>query len=384
MSEDLDILDPTIEEMRPRLLTLDQARERFSATEPLSEHKFEAGSGVMFRIGEGWDISATTAEDTDQVHAFARMPGIDQEVQLSRGALLEAVAKSGMHKVLAERTPHHLLEPWLNWWYQGNGGWEGREFKMFVRGASGPDTVPLAVGFSNGTIRPFSNLRILDELVEGIGRAYPSAGEDILVDYKFFHSLELTHCRLVVPGYVRSIDGPGTASPSDEWSTGIQWQNSQLGVRPLSLNGYLFRWRCTNGMTAEVSESGTYNRREGQGDEVYEWASAAVDEILGGLEHSLDGVQETTAIPVSGDVGLVMDDVFQQHRVPAADQQRAIRVMAETGGDLSMYSVLNAVTQAANDAEVPPVRVARLLSTGGHVARAAHDRCEACRRLMPA
>lgn len=339
---------------------------------------------MEFIVGEGWDISAASSLDTDQVHAFVRMPGIDQEVQLSRGALLEAAAKIGLHKVLAEKTPHQLLEPWLNWWYQGNGGWEGREFKMFVRGAAGQDSVPLAVGFSNGTIRPFSNLRIMDELVAGISRAYPTAGEDILVDFKFTHSLELTHCRLVVPGYRRNITGPGTATPSDEWSTGVAWRNSQLGIGALSLDGHLFRWVCGNGETTTIRASGVYNRRDGQGEEVYDWARLAVEDILGGLEHSLDAVQETTSIPVEGDVNLVMDDVFRQHKVNGKDQENAIRIMAETGGDLSMYSVLNAITAAANVQGVTPARVDKLLRTGGHVARAAHSRCEACRRLMPA
>jgi hypothetical protein len=377
-----DIMDPSIAEMRPRLLTLDQAREKLSRTEPLDELKFEAAKEVRFTLPENWDVVAEELDGTDDTGASATLLS-GQKYRLTKDALLEAGAKVGIPRKLQMRTPAKLLEPWLNWWFQGNGGWEGKSFKSFVSGADGPDQWPLVIAFGSGSISPFSNLGILDRLVASIRRFYKADEQDLLVDYKFVHSLELTQARVVVPGFVRNITGPGTAEPSDLWSTGVQWQNSQLGLKPTSVDGYLFRWRCTNGMTDTLVTSGKFNRRDGSGSDVYDWAGEAVDEVLGGLEHALGGVQDATTIPVEQDVSLVLDDLFRQHKVPGKLQAEIIRNMAEVGGELSMYTLLNAITLAANDPDLSPGSVVKLQQVGGHVAHSAEMRCVSCRRIKP-
>jgi hypothetical protein len=375
-------MDPSIEEMRPRLMTLGQAREKLAVTEPLNELAFEAGKEVRFSLPEDWD------ERSDELDGMADTGGLvtlvsGQEYRLTKDALLEAGAKVGIPRKLQERTPGPLLEGWLNHWFGGNGGWEGKSFKSFVSGADGPDQEPLVIAFGSGTIQPFSNLGILDQLVAGVKRFYKVDEQDLLVDYKFTHSLELTQARIIVPGTVRNVTGPGTASPSDLWSTGIQWRNSQLGLKPTSLDGYLFRWRCTNGMTDTLVTSGKFSRRDGSDQDVYGWARDSVDSILGGLEHALDGVQATTEIPVEQDVSLVLDDLFRQHSVPGKLRAEVITNMAEIGGDLSMYTILNAITQVANDPDISPAAIDKLMATGGHVAHSAEMRCEACRRIKP-
>jgi hypothetical protein len=380
-----DIMDPTIEEMRPRLLTLDQARTRLATTEPLNEFKFTSQPGVRFRLQDNWHEVSEESQGIDRMDSYVTLyPGGD-EYQLTKDALLEAGAKVGIPRKLQERTPAHLLQPQLDWWFSGNGGWEDREFKGFVSGQAGPDSVPLMVAFGSGTISPFSNIGIIDKLAEGLCAAYRVPEDELLVDYKFTHSLELTHGRLIVPGNLRNITGPGTADPSDNWSTGVQWRNSQLGLRPVSVDGYLFRWRCTNGMCDTLVTSGKYNRRQSGHDEgdVYEWARASVDNVLGGLEHVLQGVQDSTTIPVESDVNLVLDDLFRQHNVPGKLQQEVIRNMADTGGELSMYTLIQAVTAVANGPGVAPAAVDKLMRLGGHIAHSAEKRCDSCRRLMP-
>ncbi len=376
-----DIMDPSIAEMRPRLLTLDQARDKLAVTEPLNELKFDVGEHVRFRLPENWDEVADGLDGTDDTGGLVSLAS-SQEYRLTKDALLEAGAKVGIPRKLAMRTPAPLLEPWLNWWFQGNSGWEGKSYKAFITGVSHTDT-PLLIAFGSGTISPFSNIGILERLVNGIRRFYQADEQDLLVDYKFTHSLELTQVRIIVPGFVRNITGPGTAEPSDLWSTGVQWQNSQLGLKPTELDGYLFRWRCTNGMTDTLVTSGKFNRRDGSGEDVYDWAGQAVDEVLGGLEHALDGVQDATTIPVEQDVSLVLDDLFRQHRVPGKLQQEIVRNMAEVGGELSMYTLLNAITMVANDPDLGPASVVKLQQVGGHVAHSAEMRCDACRRIRP-
>src|SRR5579872_4046178 len=146
-----DIMDPTIEQMRSRLLTVEQARERLGRTEPISEVSFEAQKGVQFRVEKEWDEVADATEGTDLVPAFVRFFPNGADFRLTKDALMEFGAKVGIPRKLQERTPAHLLEPQLNWWFEGNGGWEGKKFKSFVSGSQ-------VNAMGSGTIQPFSNL----------------------------------------------------------------------------------------------------------------------------------------------------------------------------------------------------------------------------------
>lgn len=376
-------MDPSVEEMIPRLLTLDQAREALAVTEPLGERRFEANPGVTFEVQGDWAEVAEGLAGSDLTNSYAWLGAGGDRMQLTKDALLEAGAKVGIPRRLQERSPASWLEDGLNFWFRGgNGDWDGRAFKAFVAGGSAE---PRLVAFGSGSISPFSNIAIMDRLVDGLREHYRVSQDDIYADYKMTHNLELTSVRLVVPGYVRNIRGPGTADPSDLWSTGVQFRSSQLGMKPTTVDGYLFRWRCTNGMIDTLVSSGKFNRRAGgyeEGD-VYDWARAAVDGVLGGLEHSLDGVQDSTAVPVESDVNLVLDDLFRQHRVPGKVGQEIVRNMADTGGDLSMYSLMQAVTQVANDTGLSPAVTEKLFRLGGHIAHSADRRCNACRRVMP-
>src|SRR5512139_764885 len=109
-----------------------------------------------------------------------------------------------------------------------------------------------------------------------------------------------------------------------------------------SVEGYLFRWWCTNGAIDELSTSGSWSRRSGgQGEDVYGWARESVDEVLGGLEHTLDKVQALADIPLVGEVGDVLREIFQEYRVPGALRQSVIEYMANTP-NLTMYEVMQA------------------------------------------
>jgi hypothetical protein len=50
---------------------------------------------------------------------------------------------------------------------------------------------------------------------------------------------------------------------------------------------------------------------------------------------------------------------------------------------LNMYAVMNAITQAANRADVPQEQVRTLMEIGGDLPRAIHHRCDGCHRMLP-
>lgn len=361
-----------VDDMKEKLLTLDQVREKLSVTEPLGAVTFPVGETIRFQIDQAWNHGVEAKAGTDRVDAYVSVgvPGASTEFQLTKDSLLEATSICGIPKGYATRTPARLIEPQLNYWFRE--GLAGKEYKLLSVGDD------LGAAFTRATVSPFSNLRLLDQALDGI-ESYYGAGE-VLADYKFTHTLRRTAMRLIVPERERVIQNTGT--DNDTWSVGLQVANSLIGDSQTEINGYLFRWWCTNGAIDTLSTSGTWSRRTGgQGDEVYDWAREAVDNVLGGLEHALDAVQSLTEIPIVGETTEVLRDVFQQYRIPVPEREAIINNMLNEE-NLTMYSLMQAVTQAANGTGVDPAHVEALMRAGGDLPHSVAERCEACRRLQ--
>jgi hypothetical protein len=359
------------EDMRAKLVSLDDLREKLEATEPLTSHTLEADK-THFVLEPNWADGLDLKAGTDTVQAFVSIgdAGGAREFQLTKDALQAATSYTGINTAYAARTPAPLIEPQLNYWF--NTGFSGNKaFKLLALGDQ------LGAAVTRNTIEPFSNLRLLDESLDKIHDVYGSS--DVLVDYKLVHSLRSTVFRLIVPEQTRALV---TGTPEDNWSMGLQIKNSLTGEGQTEINGYLFRWWCTNGMTDTHTESGVWSRRSGAAnDEVYSWAAHAVDEVLGGLEHSLDAVQALTEIPLHGEANEVLRDVFSQYKVPQATRDRIIANMVESE-DLTMYSLMAAVTEVANRDDVDPRHANSLLQIGGELVHRAHARCNDCHRLL--
>jgi len=368
----------TVSDMRAKLLTLDEVHDQLGRSEPLATHNFTVGDAVRFTIDDDWHHQVPELDGTDPVKATVELghgPG-RVEHRLTKDALLEATSVCGISKTYAARCPGPLLQPHLNYWFrEGLATKAGhRDYQLLSAGGNG-------AAITRSSIVPFSNLRLLDEAVDGI-RKHFGAGTEILADYKFTHSLRRTHLRLIVPATNREITGTGT--DDDTWCLGLQLKNSLTGELRTSIDGYLFRWVCTNGAIDTHATSGAWTRRgQGAEDEVYEWARSAVDEVLGGLEGSLDAVQEMVTIPIEGHVNDVLRDVFEYYRVPLPERARIIEALIEAGGPITMYTVMAAITQVANDTSMDPAHVENLLRMGGDLPHAATSRCDACQRLLP-
>lgn len=367
----------TVDTMRAKLHPLDRVRQVLASTEPLANYPFSVGDEVRFTLEPGWHHGLDARTGTEPVNAAIHLgkgPATSL-FQLTKDALLEATSACGISKSYAARCPAELLEPQLNYWFRdGLASRAGnRDYQLLVAAGTG-------AAITRRSIVPFSNLRLLEQALDGIEARY-GAG-DVLADYKFSHSLRRTHLRLIVPEQRRAITGTGV--DDDTWSVGLQIRNSLIGVEQTSIDGYLFRWACTNGAVDTRNTSGTWTRHRGGSDsEVYEWARSAVDEVLGGLEPALDNVQQLVTIPIQGAANEVLRDVFEHYRTPLAERTRVIERMVEAGGSLTMYSVMAAITEVANDANMEPSHIESLLRMGGDLPHAATSRCDACRRLLP-
>lgn len=375
-----------IEKVRDQLLTLDQVRARFRETEPLDGVTFDLhGPGhAKWTIDPEWQMVDVKEKGKTIPTPIAKAPGLapvkatvtvdGTDYGLTKDALLEATSLIGITKQYAMKSPSHLLQPHLRYWYQNEGGVQGNTLRML----SSKGTV---YAFTKASIDPFSNLRILDAIETSAKKAFGGHPE-LFVDYKFHHDLRRTGARVIIPNVVHDVrDG-------DPWSAGVAFRQSIVGEKPLVLNGYLFRYWCTNGAITTHLESGNYNRRsQGQGDEVYDWVAESVDAILGGFEHEFEILDELakTRIPRIGkneteSRSLALMDAFETYSLPLEQREHVIDLLVDSD-DFTMYGIMQAITEAANREGLRDTISERLMRIGGDLPRANSNRCSKCRRL---
>src|ERR1700716_750493 len=141
----------TVADMRSKLITVDEARERLSRTEPLSKVTFPLrGGNVQWRLEEGWNNGLDNVSGTDLIGAWLRLG--DVEYHLTKDAALEGTSLIGLTKQYVSKTPHYLIEPHLNYWYANRDS----ELGILARETDG-------LALTKASIDPFSNIRLVDE-----------------------------------------------------------------------------------------------------------------------------------------------------------------------------------------------------------------------------
>lgn len=364
----------TYEEMRDKLMSLDELRARVAPTEHLSEFEFSTSANdAVFNYPEGWqDAISKEADGLTPTDVTITLQNQGVTRPLTKDAALEAASLVGLQKSYTLATPGPMISDHVNYWYSHG----DKNLKLLA----GPQR---GVAFTRASITPFSNNEILGAVLEGVAVKYGlSAIDDVAVDYKFNHDLRSTNMRLIVPTVSRLIDSARhTAEVPDTWSIGVDIRNSVTGVTPLELSGYLFSWWCTNGCTTKHVSSGKYRRKPtASPEDAYDWARTVVDEVLGGLEDELDSVQALTQIPLEGELNETLGRMFNQFGVPTNLRELVIGNLVESD-DLTAYGLMQAITSAANGDGLSEAAVSSLLHAGGQVAHVLADRCETCHRF---
>ncbi len=358
------------------LVRVDAARRHLSRTEPLEPAPFTVGSDrIRFTAEDGWNHGIKIKDGDEPVPVIA-MVG-DHMWQLSKETVQEIGLAVGLPRAYVNELPGHLLAPQLNYWFSKgllSQPRKKKDYQFLIR----DDT---AVAFGKQGIRPFSNLALLDEAVAQITEQFGE--QEVLADYKLAHSLRRTHVRLIVP----ACKFQPTGDRDDEWSIGIAIKNSLLGTSQTTIEGYLFRWICTNGQIDSRAHSGVFTRRKDATDaEVSAWARQSVSEVLTAVStHGIEQLSALTKIAVNGDLIAVLRDIFEHYRIPVTIRPRIISILEDYDGDITMYVVMNAVTQAANAEGLDPATVDALMRVGGDLPYTAAERCAAdnpCGRLL--
>lgn len=348
-----------LEKMRDKLLTLDDVNAKLEATEPLTTEFLSSESKIKFQISPDWALDFDSTDNTDAVEAFITVNGT--ETPLSKEALLLAASNVGLPKAYVRRTPAHLIESNLNYWY--GAGMGDKAYNMLkVKNISSAFIAP--------TLHPYSNVQLLHSVLDAIDEAYE--GEEVLADYKFNHSLQRTDIRLILPdfqAFMSDTDMNDVPEGADDlWSAGVHLSNSLIGKTQTSVDSYLFRWACTNGAITRLNDLGAWNRRHEAASEidVYSWAKLAVEEILGGMEERFTEIQNLAYVSIGGNAAEALREIYTEFNVPVT-QRSLINEQLLSANNLSMYTVMNAITQTANEDGLDPDRADRMMRIGGFV-----------------
>lgn len=361
-----------IEEMRSKLMSVDVVKEKLAPTEGLSEYTFETdhSNNVRFDYPDDWNVGLD--RDTDGLTLTSATVSIDGNTfQMTKDAATEAGSKIGIQKTYMLATPGSLITPHVNWHYR-NGANGNREIKVLAGRNN-------AVGFTRGTVQPFSNTALLDAALEGIREKYGT--DDVLVDYKFHHDLNKTKMRLIVPSQNKNISSLyATQHGEDTWCTGLEITNSLLGTSPLEIVGTRFRWVCTNGMTVTGSSSGKYRRKASESPrDAYEWAQEVVDDVFDDLERSWSIIEHLPNIQLEGEMSNTVAAIFERFRVPVNVRDRVIDALVESE-DTSAYGLVNALTSVGNAGDLSEGAVSDILRIGGLVAEEFVELCPTCHK----
>lgn len=351
-----------VDQMRPKLLTIEEATQRLQQTEPLGVIPFTSDEKIAFRFSPGWETSLEATSPTEAVEAFVTVDG--EEHQLTREGVEQAGGLVNISKKNLKTLPGNITEQAMNYFYENLG--EQAYNMLTVKG--------LGSAFTNRSVVPFSTLQLFERAIDGIHDQYP--GAEVLVDYKFQNTLAETNLNLIVPADQRFIRGGGMVDiptgERDAWSAGIHLTNSLSAKAPTAIESYLFRWWCTNGAIESLSSVGTWNRRSnGQTEGVYDWAQDAVNEVLGGMEHRFTKIQRLTEIEMQGaNTGEVLRQIFNDYKVPLKQRDTVQNTLLDADS-INMYTVMNAITQAANN--VDAARAHTLMRIGGNIPNSVYD-----------
>lgn len=358
------------EKMKDKLITLSDVQTKLASTEPLSTEFLSNESKIKFQIQPDWALDYDNTGDTDQVNAEITVNG--KATPLSKEALLLAASNIGLPKAYVRRTPAHLIESNLNYWY--GGGMGDKSYNMLT-------VKDVASAFIAPTKHPYSNLELLDNVLEAIHLIY--GGEvPVYADYKFTHSLQKTDIRLILPDHSRAMkntvmsDVPKGAP--DAWSAGVHLSNSLIGKTQTSVDSYLFRWWCTNGASTRLDEVGAWNRRHEASSEmdVYAWARQSVYDVIEGMEDRFNDIQALASIDVGANTGEVLREIYTDFNVPVT-QRSLITEQLLASEERSMYTIMNAITQTANEDGLDPDRADRMMRIGGFVPTATFENVKA-------
>ena len=148
--------------------------------------------------------------------------------------------------------------------------------------------------------------------------------------------------------------------PGDAVKYGVVLLNSEVGLGSLSLSSFIYRLVCSNGLVVPERDGSlrrihlgrtmtdvndNYNRS------IWREYSSAVKELLTGkrFEEIMASMRAAAARPIVKDAEVIVEEVGKKFNL-SKEEQAMVKAQYEANADMSVWGLINSVTEAAKEA----------------------------------
>lgn len=325
-----------------------QLLERLAPVESLEEIVVPKSGGVSeFRVKDDG--------------LYWQADGLTDEYKVSKESAVQALRHvPGLSGAAIKEWPTQLLLEPLNWWYQNGEG----NVRALV---NENELVSFTKRADHGIHSP---TRILEAVEEGLEQ------KGVAPESLYFDKIRVGLDR--VSFAVITHDKAEEVKAGDILNGGIMVFGSPTGESYIEVSPYLNRLVCTNGMVSPV-HMGRFSHRGGDGGSIYDWAKEMTLSSWDAIDGELESLRSLTDVPVNGNIHNVFSDLFERHRIPAAQREAILEAGVEEN-DGTMFGISQAFNRVANNMDdVGQMR--HLMMVTGDVAHQT-ERCSTCLRVV--
>ena len=362
-----------------KVVPLSKVREVLKLTEPVEQHllQTDGSSRVRVTMPDNWNYDLKALDDS--IITTCKIEVLDRQYSLSKRAILTILGMIGISDRYAFKTPGHLLEPHINYWFENGGVGQDDDLKMVTKDN-------YAVGFMRSAYPIVSNLDVLDQ----IELFFEKRGmkQEIYVDPHIVNNYVQTEFRLILSEEsfdVRTVRNG--VEETDTWYIGIHVTNSLISsaTRPLSLAGFLIEQKSLAGILPELSSLNGYNRNADVDiDDLNGWIASTVDQVMSILPAEAEMLKHMPDHSLKGNIGTLTTDIYRSMKVHRKVQEIALENLT-VSGDMTSYGILHSLSKAvaspSGERQFPSKIVNHVQRVCGTLPSRTEDICDSCGRL---
>ncbi len=167
----------------------------------------------------------------------------------------------------------------------------------------------------------------------------------------------------------------------DIFRSGVFIRNNPYGNSKTSIEGYLGRLVCLNGM---ISGETVFSAPKVIDTPIPSWLNTNIKRARSVGENLFKSIRELKNKTIDVEIAEFMEGVFLDLQIPADVQARILSRIVQQGAN-NMYDVMNHITYVAShyrDVLNDPELSGRLMRAGGHFAQHVAETCGSCNRAV--
>lgn len=348
-------------------------------TEPVLQHilQTDGSNDVKVTMPDDWNHQMKSLDDSVKTSCTIQYNDSDRKYFLTKRAMLSLLSMIGISDRYAYKTPGHLLESHVNYWFRNGGVGPDPDVKMLTKD-------DIAVAFMRVRHPVVSNL----ELLEQIRRFFKKRPDDpqLYFDPNIVNNYVETDFRIILPKVEFEVKTKRNGEEVvDKWHFGVHVSNSLIAsmTKPLTLSGFMVEQRSLAGILPEYSQVTHFARgNDMDPEDLRGWIHSTLSQVFAILPVEAEIVQSMPEHSLSGKVGSVTTDLFRTMKIHRKVQEDSLENLTESG-DMTSYGVMHALAKsvAVASTKFPPKIINHVQRVSGSLPARAEELCESCGRL---